>query len=243
MARERKFGPPDTAPFSFEDAQFIAVEVIGSDRRASLLLHRLNEARDSIRFYQTHDAAGGPHAREKALASIARSRKTLPATITSFMSENVPDVNQSAWGFLRYYVGKQLNPSSPEAALRDGAVDLRLELAARGDADAIEDVFAAATAARQAATAEPRRQADRHRVDVALNYLLAELLVTYEEVFQRPAGLSLNKEEQPDGPLIRFLRQVLPRLRYPLSDAAIRSRIQRLPADHWPHLCSKAAPR
>lgn len=244
MARKSKFGPPDPAPFSLEDAQLIAVEVIGSARHASLLQHRLNQARNSTKSYQTHDAAGGPYAREKALASLTRPRKTLPTKVASLVAEDLPGAEQSVLGFLRYYVGKKLNPTSPEAALREGAVDRHLEMAVHGHAGAIEDVFAAATAARRAAAVEPRRgQADRHRMDVALNYLLAELLVTYEEVFQRPAGLSLNKEEQPDGPLIRFLRQVLPRLGYPLSDAAIRSRIQRLPADHWPQLYLKAPSR
>jgi hypothetical protein len=244
MARKSKFGPPDPEPFSLEEAQLIAIEVIGSGRGARLLHHRLNQARSSVNLYQTHDAAGGPYAREQALASIARSRKTLPGKIAPLIGEGLSGEAESARGFLRYYVGKQLNPTSPEAALGDGAIDLCLEMAARGDAGAIENVFAAATAGHHAAAAEPRRgQADRHRADVALDYLIAELLVTYEEVFQRPAGLSWHKDQRPDGPLIRFLRLVLPRLGYRLSDVAIRSRIQRLPADHWPHLYPKAASR
>src|SRR5256885_16894926 len=47
MARKSKFGPPDPKLFSLGEAQSIAIDVIGSDKRARLLQHRLNQARNS----------------------------------------------------------------------------------------------------------------------------------------------------------------------------------------------------
>jgi hypothetical protein len=59
---------------------------------------------------------------------------------------------------------------------------------------------------------------------IALNYLLAELLVTCEEGFQLRAGLSLNNGRKAGWTFDSVLAAGPPRLGYPLSDAAIRSR-------------------
>jgi len=155
---------------------------------------------------------------------------------------SLPD--EAPKGVLRYQLGRVIRPHSAEQALADGSVDVRFASALGGDADAVEDVLKAVEAGRRSARLEPRRsRAERHRPDASLQLILRELLLIFEEVFRRPAAISLSRSGDEGGPLIRFLECVLPRLGYPLTLASIRSHLQRLPKDHWPHFIKKTSAR
>jgi hypothetical protein len=223
-------------PFTVADAHTI-IEAVQRLGNAPLLTRRLNDLRLALPLYQSLGAAGGATLRERAFAGLARSPRKLPKKLAS-----LPD--GAARGVLRYELGRLLNPLSAEQALADGSVDVRIASALAGDSQAIDDVLKAVGAARRSAQSEPRRaRAERHRPDISLQLILRELLLTFEEVFRIPAAISLSRPGDEGGPLIRFLEGVLPRLGYPLTLASIRSHLQRLPKDHWPHFIKKTSAR
>jgi len=172
---------PNPEPFTVADAHTI-IEAVQRPGNAPLLTRRLNDLRLALPLYQSLGAAGGATLRERTFAGLARSPRKLPKKLAS-----LPD--GAARGVLRYELGRLLNPLSAEQALlADGSVDVRIASALAGDSQAIDDVLKAVGAARRSAQFEPQRaRAERHRPDIALQLILREPLLTFEEVFRKTA--------------------------------------------------------
>jgi len=102
--------------------------------------------------------------------------------------------------------------------------------------DAVQDVYRLrkwAREARQRRSRKPKRARDeRHVGDEALDIWFGNLVGIWTDIFEprNPFATTINFEEQPDGPLIDFLRSSLTPVlgKKTPSDQAIRERIRRL---------------
>jgi hypothetical protein len=226
--RKRRFQSPDPEPFTLAESCAVSTAICGSDRMARRLLVRLNRLHRSVQLYQSYDGAGGPAARERTLGSIARSARNLARKLGRLPPADEPRDLTPPQAVLVYCLGHILQPDWPEAAVEDGSARVRLTEAIQGDEAAQEDVRVAARQGLQLARAEPRRtRSERHRPDIGLWLTLAEAQVIFEDVTGRPARTSVNAGEA-DGPFVRFLAAILPKLGYTLSHEAIRGQFNRL---------------
>jgi hypothetical protein len=226
--RKQRFRSPDSDPFTLVECSAISISVCGSDRLSKRLLVRLNGLRHSARLYQSYDAGGGPVARERALSRIARGAGDLARRLGTLPPPDQPQHLTPAQAVLLYCLGQHLRPEWPEAAVQDGSSYERIIAALEGDDSAEADVRAAALHGLTMARAEPRRtRSERHQADMGLWLILAEAQVVFEDVTGRPARTSVNAGEA-DGPFIRFLAMILPKLGYTLSQKAIRAQFNRL---------------
>ena len=237
--RKQRFRSPDTDPFTNDEACAISVSVCGSDRRAQRLLVRLNRLHRSARLYQSHGAAGGPDARERALSRIARGAGDLARRLGTLPPADRPEDLTPSQAILVFCLGQRLRPEWPEAAVGDGSAFDRLLVALDGDEEAEADVRAAALHGLSLARAEPRRtRSERHPPDMGLWLTMAEAQVIFEDQFGQKARTSTNAGHA-DGPFIRFLAAVLPKLGYTLSNDAIRAQFNRLRKSTDPFLAAQ----